>query len=122
MPPRFLLDENLRGPLWEAIQRHNGLRTVFIDALRVGGDEAPILGASDAEVLIWCEAAGRILISGDKRTLPGHLLHHLEGGRNCPGVFLLRPGRSIRAVVSFLTLAVTASDADEWRDSLTYIP
>ena len=116
------MDENLRGPLWEAIQRHNELFTVLIDATRVGDPVAPILGASDAEVLIWCEAAGRILISGDRRTLPEHLAHHWDANRHCPGLFLLRPGRSIRAVVDFLSLVASASEAQEWRDTLTYIP
>jgi hypothetical protein len=122
MPPRFLLDENSRGPLWDAIQRYNEVSTVLIDATRVGEDRAPPLGASDAEVLAWCEAAGRILISRDKRTLPEQLQRHLKAGRHCPGMFLLRPGRSIRAVVGFLALAADASDAKEWRDSLVYVP
>jgi hypothetical protein len=122
MNPRFLLDENLRGPLWDAIQRHNEHRSTFIDVARVGDDAGPSLGAKDAELLVWCEAVGRILVSGDKRTLPGHLVNHLGVSRHSPGVFLVRPGRSIRSVVEFLALAACSSDAAEWRDTLTYIP
>lgn len=122
MPPRFLLDENLRGPLWDAIQRHNEHHGSLIDVARVGSTTAPSLGVGDAELLVWCEAAGRILVSGDKRTLPGHLMDHLKVSRHSPGVFLVRPGHSIRAVVEFLALAVNSSDAAEWRDTLTYIP
>lgn len=31
----FLLDEQLRGPLWKAIQRHNQTGGLPIDAMRV---------------------------------------------------------------------------------------
>lgn len=31
----FLLDEHLRGPLWNAIERHNGGGEYVIDAIRV---------------------------------------------------------------------------------------
>lgn len=122
MNPRFLIDENLRGPLWDAIQRHNEHHSNLIGVARVGDETAPGLGASDAELLVWCETVGRILVSGDKRTLPGHLRNHLAGGRRSPSVFLVRPGQSIRALVEFLALAASSSDAAEWRDTLTYIP
>ncbi len=122
MSPRFLLDENLRGPLWDAIERHKLQVSEPIDVLRVGDETAPTLGILDPDLLIWCEGAGRILVSVDKRTLPGHFAEHLAVGRHSPGVFLIRPGQSIRAVVEFLSLVSDASDADEWRDAITYIP
>jgi hypothetical protein len=122
MSPQFLLDENLRGPLWDAIDRHNQLRNVRIDALRLGDEGTPPLGSIDPDILIWCAAAGRILVSVDKQTLPGHLADHLAAGLHSPGLFLIRPEQSIRAVVQFLALASVASDAAEWRDAFTYIP
>lgn len=41
MPLRYLLDENLRGPWWNAIQRHNSFGTNTIDAVRVGDPVRP---------------------------------------------------------------------------------
>lgn len=122
MTPRFLLDENQRGPLWDAIERHNEHSSTPIDAMRVGDEGTPPLGAIDPGLLAWCEAAGRILVSVDKQTLPKHLADHLALGLHSPGVFLIRPGQSVRAVVDFLTLATAVSDAGEWRDAITYIP
>lgn len=122
MSPRFLLDENQRGPLWDALERHNEHASAPIDAMLLGEVGTPPLGAIDSNVLVWCEAAGRVLVSNDKRTLPGHLADHLALGHHSPGVFLIRPGQSIRAVVEFLALACAASDAAEWGDAVTYIP
>jgi hypothetical protein len=122
MSPRFLLDENLRGPLWDAIERHNEYSSTPVDAIRLGDDGTPPLGTLDPDLLVWCEAAGRILLSLDKQTLPEHLADHLALGLHSPGVFLIRPGKSIRVAVEFLALASAASDAAEWRDSIRYIP
>jgi hypothetical protein len=61
-------------------------------------------------------------VSEDKSTLPVHLASHLAAGHHSPGVFLIRPGHSVRSIVEFLALATQASDASEWRDAVTYIP
>jgi len=51
MIPRFLLDENQRGPLWDAIERHNEFSSTPIDAVRVGDHGAPPLATLDPEIL-----------------------------------------------------------------------
>ena len=61
-PHGFLLDEHLRGPLWEAIQAHNSRPEVeAIRAYRVGDWPAPSLGTDDPDLLLWAEREGRLL-------------------------------------------------------------
>ena len=66
MALRYVLDENLRGPLWGLISRHNQKGNNPIDVVRVGDSNAMPLGTKDPELLRWAEEEGRILISHDK--------------------------------------------------------
>ena len=96
MALRFLLDENLRGPLWSALIRHNALqRGLPIDVFRVGDVPGLPLSAPDDEILQWCQQEQRILISVDYDTMPNHLVNHISTVSDSLGVMLLRPGRSL---------------------------
>ena len=122
MPIRFVLDEHLRGPLWRAIQRHNARGEDPLDVVRVGEPPDLPLGADDPAVLAWAEREHRILVTCDKNTIPTHLAAHLAGGHRSPGVFMLRPMWSVRAVVELLVLVAYASEEHEWQDRVVYVP
>src|SRR3954469_19438412 len=95
----FLLDEHLRGALWQAIGHHNSHGGDVLDTLRVGDTPAPPLGTVDPDLLLWCEANGRVLVSEDRKTMPGHLTAHFLAGRHVGGVFLLTPRWTIPIVL-----------------------
>src|SRR4051794_37277699 len=101
----FLLDEHLRGTLWQAMGQHNARGGDVLDVLRVGDPPAPPLGTADPDLLLWCEANGRVLVSEDRKPMPVHLRAHFLAGRHVAGVFLLKPGVSIPVVIAFLILA-----------------
>ena len=65
MPLRFLLDEDLRGPLWNALVRHNATSPYPIDVIRVGDANAPPTGTLDPQLLRWAQQQGRILVTFD---------------------------------------------------------
>lgn len=118
----FLLDENLRGPLWSAILRHNATSPHRLDAVRVGDVDGPPLGIADDELLKWAETAGRILVTLDEKTLPVFLANHLSLERSSPGIFTLRPAMNLPQIVEFLVFAASVSDAYEWANRITYVP
>jgi hypothetical protein len=122
MPLCFLLDENLRGPLWHAVHRHNVAGGLPIDVARVGDSPDLPLASSDGQILAWCAQGDRILVSLDHETLPGHLTVRLSHGEHSPGVFLIRSGSSLRDVVDALELVAHAGDPAEYRDRVTYLP
>ncbi len=122
MAIRFVLDENLRGPLWRAILRHNASGGLPLDATRVGEPPDLPLGSSDEELLAWCEREGRILISLDQETLPGHLADRLDAGGHAPGVLLIRPTAAMRDVLEALELVAHAGDPAEYRDRVAFVP
>lgn len=122
MALRYLLDENVRGPLWNAILRHNDAGGLFIDVLRVGDLPDLPLASPDVVILNWCGREVRLLVSLDYETLPGHLADHLAGGGSSPGILLIRPGASITEVVEVLELIGHAGEAAEYRDvSVTFL-
>ncbi len=122
MPLAFLLDENIPGRVWRAIARHNVRGEDVLDVYRIGECTALPLGADDATILEWAEREHRILVTEDKQTMPGHLENHLQAGHHSPGVFLLRPGLSLRELVEFPVLVANASEPNDWWDRIEFIP
>ena len=122
MPLAFVLDENLRGPLWRAVIRHNQAGSYPLDVVRVGDVVELPLGSTDGEILQWCERENRILVSFDKTTLARHLANHLQSGHHSPGVFMLRHASRLSHVVDYLALVAHASEAWEWQDRIEFIP
>jgi hypothetical protein len=122
MPLRFLLDENQRGLLWRAAHRHNLHGAHVLDLARVGDPPDLPIGSNDPEILQWAERESRILVTFDKATMAGHLAAHLQSGRHCPGVFMLRRGFSLAQIVSHLALVAYASEPWEWQDRIEFIP
>jgi Domain of unknown function (DUF5615) len=122
MPLAYVFDEHLPGALWKAIQQHNAAGVDPVDAVRVGDPPGLPRGTKDPALLQWAEQAGRILLSFDKKTLPGHLTDHLQAGHHSPGIFLIRRRATIPQVVAFLVLAAHASDPATWQDQVVRVP
>jgi hypothetical protein len=123
MPLRYLLDEHLRGGgLWQAIIQHNAAGVDLIDAVRVGDPADLPLGTADPDVLHWAEREDRIVLTLDKRTMPGHLADHLRAGGHLPGLFVLRPHVGLPQLVFHLALIAHAGDPAHYRDHVEHVP
>ena len=122
MPLAFLLDEHLRGPLWQAVLRHNLRGHDPLDVVRVGDLPDLPLGSDDAAILQWAESTGRILVTEDRHTMAGHLEAHLSAGRHSPGILMTRSSARIRALIESIWLIAYAGQPEEFADGLTFIP
>ena len=122
MPVRYLLDENLRGILWGAIRLHNRRGLDRIDCIRVGDPEGLPRGSKDPAILRWAERERRLIVSLDKKTMPLHAKAHLQEGGHFPGIFLVRMHSSSKAVVEYLATVAHATESEEWKDRIEYIP
>jgi hypothetical protein len=80
-----------------------------------------LIDLADPDVLRIASEAGRILVSHDRRTMPAHLARFLEN-RSSPGVIIGAQDLDIGAAVEDLLLIWAASDAEEWRDQLGFVP
>lgn len=115
---RFLLDEHVPHTVQDQLLRLDN----SIDILVVGGSLAPAKGTLDEEILAWIEAKGYILVSANRRTIPGHVRDHIEAGGHIPGIILLRRDASLGEIIEQLYLLWVASDANEYLDRILYIP
>jgi uncharacterized protein DUF5615 len=84
-------------------------------------DEAQIGGLSDPEVLAVAAGEGRILVSHDHHTMPVHFANFIATQQS-PGVFLLAQDLLIRIAVEELVMIWEASGAEEWLNTLQYLP
>jgi hypothetical protein len=89
-----------------------------ISAIARGGG---VIGAADATVLRIAAQSGRILVPHDRKTIPGHLARFLESHPS-PGVILVPQALDIGAAIEDLLIIWAASDADEWRNQLGFVP
>jgi hypothetical protein len=84
MPLTYVLDEHLRGSLWQLAGWHNAQGSNIIDVTRVGDPDDLPLGTRDPEILMWAERESRILVTRDSKTMDGHLADHLVAGHHSP--------------------------------------
>lgn len=122
MPLTFLLDENLRGPLWQAIVHHNQHTGLRIDAARVGDPADLPLGSSDPEILVWAEREGRIVLSLDRGTMPAYFMQHLQSSHHSHGLLLIDPACALPILIGTLELIAHAGNSADYFDQLGYIP
>jgi predicted nuclease of predicted toxin-antitoxin system len=115
MRVRFQADADLDGRILRGLRR----TAPEID-IRTAADAA-LTGLNDFEVLRIAADSGRILVSQDRRTMPGHFVRFLAVGQS-PGVILLREAISISAAIEELILIWHASEAEEWAGRLVWIP
>jgi hypothetical protein len=115
---RFLLDENQSPRLRAALFR----LAPTLDVLRVGDSPAPVLGTPDVELLRYLEATGRILVTSDRTTMPGHIQMRLQDGGHLWGIFWVRSGASVGRLAETLRLVWEATEASEWIGREDWIP
>ncbi len=115
MRVRYQADADLDGRILR------GLRRIAVEIDFRNASDAGLEGLDDSEVLRTASEAGRILVSQDRRTMPGHFARFLLGARS-PGVILLREGTPIATAIEELALIWAASEAQEWLDRLVWIP
>jgi hypothetical protein len=118
---RYVVDEDSRGILWRALQRHNHSTVLPLDVTRVGDQPGLPLGVQDPDILLWAELENRIVVSADRKTMIGHHTAHLEAGRHSAGLFIILPGAKAPNVVEFLMVAAYASEPQEWQDRVEFI-
>jgi hypothetical protein len=116
MKPRFLADNDLRSAIRTGVLRHEP----SIDFQSARG--ARLDGLPDPEVLRLAAAEGRILISHDENSMPGHFSDFLGGGSRCPGVLMVPQRLPARRVIENILLIWIASEADEWINRIVWLP
>lgn len=115
---RYLLDENVNPRLRvQLMKREPGL-----SIWRIGDPGTPPAGTLDPEILCWCEENSFILVTNNRKSMPVHLKEHLGQGRHVPGILELNRDMGMGETIDELLLIWGASNADEYRDLIVYLP
>jgi hypothetical protein len=83
--------------------------------------EANLEGVGDKDVLALCSREGRILVTHDRRTMPRHFADFITA-ETSPGVFIVQRSTELTAAIEALILVWTASDAEEYVNSIRTLP
>lgn len=118
MTIHFLLDENLWPMMKTLLLRCNPA----IDVLRVGDEGGPPLGTPDPDILEYVERTQRMLVTNNRKSMPGHVAEHFAAGRHHYGILQVRTERPLPEIVESLHIIWGASVYEEWKDRTVWIP
>ncbi len=117
MTVRFLADENLDTDIIQGLRA----REPSIDILDV--KTAGLRGTGDPALLELALQQDRVLITYDRNTMTRHFRDRIDGGKPASGVFILPQQESaIGEIIESLLLVWAASQAEEWRNQIAYLP
>lgn len=115
---KFLFDENANPRFKATLLR----RQPAIDVLQVGDRGAPPRTTLDPDLLVYLEGARRILVSDNRKSMPGHLQDHWAHGGSCWGIFWIKPGTTFDHLAEDLELIWGTMDAEEWLNTTFWVP
>jgi hypothetical protein len=115
MRPRFQADADFNQRIVVGLRR----RDPAIDFR--SASEGGILGRPDPEVLALAASEGRVLVSHDRQTMPGHFKRFIEI-QSSPGLVIVSQGLDIGRTIEELLLVWAASEADEWTNVTIFLP
>jgi hypothetical protein len=115
MTPRFQADADFNHRIVVGLRRRE--RALDIRDAHEGG----VIGIEDSAVLRIAAEFGRILISHDRKTMPAHFAQFLQRNSS-PGLIIISQDLDIGAAIEDLLIIWAASDEEEWRDQLGFLP
>jgi predicted nuclease of predicted toxin-antitoxin system len=114
--PRFLADHDLNEHIIDGVLRREPALE-FIRARDVGLSDRP-----DPEVLAFAAANGLLIVFHDVNTMPGHAYARLAAGKPMQGLLMVQQTQPIGLAIDSLVLIWSASEAEEWKDQVRFLP
>lgn len=112
---RFQADADLNQIILNAVVR----REPAIDFQTA--QAAGLTGLDDPEVLALAAREGRVLASHDQKTMPRHFADFIAMEIS-PGVLIIPQRLPVAAVIGDLLLIWSTMNAEEWRNSIRFLP
>lgn len=116
MTVRFVADENFNRAIVVGVQR----RAEHVDMVRV--QDVGLRAADDPMILQWAADEGRVLATHDVKTIPDFAHERVSAGLPMPGVLIVRSVLPIALVIDELVIIEAASDPEDWKDGVHYLP
>lgn len=83
--------------------------------------EANLEGVPDGKVLEIASNENRILVTHDRRTSPGHFADFIQKNE-CAGILIVSRRHAIRQIIEELILIWSASEPEEYINSIRQLP
>ncbi len=115
MTIKFQADNDLNQIIVSAVKRREA--EVDFQTAHAAG----LHGLSDPEVLVLAARDGRILVTHDLKTMPGHFAM-FTAERDSSGVIMVPQRLSIVEIIDDLSLIWSASSAEEWQNRIASLP
>lgn len=112
---RFQADADLNEDIVTGLLR----RAPEIDFQTAGA--AGLRGLNDGVVLARAAADGRLLVSHDGKTMPGHFAGFIASTES-PGLLLVPQKLNVQIAIEELLMVWAASEAEEWKNRLARLP
>jgi predicted nuclease of predicted toxin-antitoxin system len=111
----FLTDVNFNGRALRAL-----LRAIpALDVVRA--QDVGLDGADDPAVLEWAAQNGRVLLTHDENTMPGHAYQRITAGQRMTGVVIVAVPTRAQELAD-LVVMIECSQDDEWENQVRYVP
>ena len=115
MKIKFLADVNLSAAIVEAVLRLEV--SIDFQTHKIAGLDR----RADPEVLRIAAESGRLLVTHDRNTMPAHFRRFILK-QNSPGIIIIPQRMRVKFVAEDMLLMWAASEAEEWRNSIVYLP
>jgi len=112
----FLADEDLHVGLIDGLRSREPAIDI-LDVKRTG-----LRGMTDPALLELVAQQGRILVTHDRRTMSRYFLERLSAGKPNSGIFVVPQEAALGEVIDSVLLVWAASQPDEWRNQIVYLP
>jgi len=113
---RFLADEDLHVGIIDGLRS----REPAIDVL--DAKTAGVRGEKDTVLLDLAARQDRILITHDRNTMTRFFMERGASGKSNPGIFMVPQKSRIGEIIDAILLVWAASQAEEWRNQIVYLP
>ena len=114
--PQFLFDEDFDATIIRGIVLRIGLARLT-SVHDQGLDSDP-----DPAILEWAAERGYIVVTHDRQTMPLFAYQRVEQHSTMPGVVVVPQRMGIGPAIEDLLLILGASEAEEWRDQVIFLP
>lgn len=115
MRPRFQADADFNHKIVVGLRR----REPAIDIL--SAHDGGVIDVDDPDVLTIAAELGRILLSHDRKTMPGYFTR-LRETRSSPGLIIVSQNLDIGNAIEDLILIWAATEAEEWAERIGFVP
>jgi predicted nuclease of predicted toxin-antitoxin system len=113
---RLFADENFDNDILRALKRDGVL--VVVDRVQDIG----LYRSKDPVILERAAAEEAIVLTHDRKTMPGFAFGRVSAGQPMSGVWVVRDTLSVADAVAELALLLACSEPAEWRDRVLYLP